>query len=175
MKKNRIFDTRGFMLIETLLVSLTISGILVYMYAQFTTINNSYQRLYQYNTPDSLYRVGAFKEFILNDDGAYNTINGYYSSMSHTSAKLITCEIVSNTASKKYCKELVDKIDADKIILTFDKFKKDNILSLLDSNSDEHAKLDKYLSSISNGTTYNKVRLIIMFNDGTIATALFKM
>lgn len=175
MKKNRIFDTRGFMLVETLLVSLTISGILVYMYAQFTTINNSYQRLYQYNTPDSLYRVGAFKEFILNDDSAYDKINEYYRNMSHSSAKLITCENFSNTASKNYCKKLVDKIGANKIILTFDKFNKSNILSLFNSNSDEYAKLDKYLSSISNGTTYNKVRLIIMFNDGTIATALFKM
>lgn len=174
MKKNRIFDTRGFMLIETLLVSLTISGILVYMYAQFTTINNSYQRLYQYNTPDAVYRVGAFKEFILNDDGAYNTINGYYGSMSHTSAKLITCEIVSNTASKNYCNKLVDKIGASKIILTVDKFQKDNILNLLDPNSDEYANLKKYLNAISSGES-NKCRLIIIFNDGSIATALFKM
>lgn len=169
MKKNRMFDTKGFMLVETLLVSLTISGILIYMYAQFSTINNSYQRLYQYNTSDSLYRVGALKEFML----TYNT--GNESIYKNLGAKLITCNniISSSGTNRTYCNKIVEEMEVSKIILTVDKFNKSTVLNLFASSTDERAKLDKYLNVISKGTS-NKYRLIVMFNDGSIATVLFK-
>ena len=84
MKKNRMFDTKGFMLVETLLVSLTIAGILVYMYSQFSTINSSYQRLYSYNNADNVYQVGAFREFMTR----YTRGSSVYNSLT---AKSINC------------------------------------------------------------------------------------
>ena len=45
MKKNVQLDKRGFLLVETLLVSLTIASILLYMYVQYSEITNSYKRL----------------------------------------------------------------------------------------------------------------------------------
>ena len=169
MKKNRMFDTKGFMLVETLMVSLTISGILIYMYAQFSTINNSYQRLYQYNTADSVYRVGALKEFLL----TYN--KGTESIYSSLSARKITCTniISSSGANRNYCNKIVEEAEIGTIILTVDNFNKSTVLNLFSSTSDDYVKLDKYLNAISKGTS-DKYRLIVLFNDGTIATALFK-
>ncbi len=66
MKKNTRLDTRGFLLIETLLVSLTIAGILLYMYVQYSRITDSYHRLSQYNSVEKLYRARCIKDFLAN-------------------------------------------------------------------------------------------------------------
>lgn len=84
MKKNTRLDTKGFLLMETLLVSLTIAGILLYMYVQYSRISDSYHRLSRYNSVENLYRTGNLKRLLAVDDedsfyanvDAGNSING---------------------------------------------------------------------------------------------------
>lgn len=172
MKKNRMFDTKGFMLVETLLVSLTISGILVYMYAQFSTINNTYQKLYSFNTANSLYRTAALREFMMN----YTSKNG--SLYSGLKAKTINCssmplaEKYNTTQYRNYCNSIVAAMDTKQIILTVDKFNEDTVIEQV-SDSEEKAKLRKFLNTVKRYSTEKK-RLIVIFNDGTMATVLFK-
>ncbi len=65
MKKNVQFDNRGFLLMETLLVSLTIAGILVYIFVQYSAIGDSYTRLYRYNTVNDIYHADALKRYLV--------------------------------------------------------------------------------------------------------------
>ena len=162
-----MFDTKGFMLVETLLVSLTISGILVYMYAQFSTINNAYQRLYDFSTANSLYRAATLREFMM----TYTNKNGVlYRGLV---AKTINCNNMSlATEDKNYCNGILGALDAKQLILTLDKFDEESVLDEV-ADTKEKTKLNKFLNTIKRYNT-NKKRLIIIFNDGTMATVLFK-
>lgn len=167
MKKARIFDTKGFMLVETLLVSLTVSGILVYMYAQFSTINSAYQKLYDYNTSSSLYRAAAFREFVMTYTSASSSIyNGL-------TAKTLTCDRMGlSTNDKNYCSGIYSALDIKQVILTVDQFDYNAVLNTV-SDSTTKAQLSKFLNTIKRHNTTKK-RLIVIFNDETMATVLFR-
>lgn len=77
MKKNTRLDTKGFLLMETLLVSLTIAGILLYMYVQYSRISDSYHRLARYNSVENLYRTGDLKRLLVieDEDSFYATVD----------------------------------------------------------------------------------------------------
>ena len=53
------------MLLETLIVSVSISGILIYLYMQFSTVNDSYHKSFKYNSVESLYKNADIKENII--------------------------------------------------------------------------------------------------------------
>ncbi len=77
MKKNTLLDTKGFLLMETLLVSLTIAGILLYMYVQYSRITDSYHRLSNYNSVEKLYRTGNLKRLLIieNEENFYDEVD----------------------------------------------------------------------------------------------------
>lgn len=174
MKKNRMFDTKGFMLVETLLVSLTISGILVYMYAQFSTINNSYQRLYDFNTPNSLYRAAALREFMMTYTNPGGTL---YTRLTSKSIKCVSgggySGMALDTRNQGYCNGLFEALDVKQVILTRDSFDEATVLGEI-SDETEKVKLKRFLNTVKRYSTAKK-RLIIIFNDGTMATVLFKI
>lgn len=173
MKKNRYIDTKGFMLVETLLVSLTIAGILIYMYAQFSTINDTYQRLYSYNTTEGLYHADVIKQFMVlyTESNPNNLYNGL-------KAKNITdCSFIANP-DKKYCESLVAEINAKFVILTNEDFSAPanrNAISNLftGTNKKYDTSLNKFFKQIVNDKGDN-YRLIIIYEDGSIATLLYK-
>lgn len=88
MKKSSKLDTKGFLLVETLLVSLTIASILLYMYVQYSKIADSYKRLNRYNTVEALYRTGTIKQILLT-----NASSSFYSTLSDK------CEKVTNSVA----------------------------------------------------------------------------
>lgn len=77
MKKSIHLDHKAFVLVETLLVSLTIAGILLFLYVQYSRVTDSYQRLSRYNTVESLYRTNNIKTVLLKkaNDSFYNMID----------------------------------------------------------------------------------------------------
>ena len=166
MKKNRMFDTNGFMLVETLLVSLTIAGILVYMYSQFSTINSSYQRLYNYNTTDTIYQAGAFREFMMR----YTEGSSIYSGLG---AKIISCSNLNlETANAEYCNMLYDAIDPELIILTKGQYDADTVLSNV-TNAENKTIVKNFLNTVEQGDS-NSYRLIILYKDDRVTTVQYK-
>lgn len=171
MKKSSYFGTRGFMLVETLLVSLTIAGILIYMYSQFSTINDTYQRLYNYNTTESLYHSDIMRQFLINYTKKTDTL---YTSLTTSKATDIKgCSFVSGV-DRTYCEALVGAMDVKKIILTYDDFKAsdrtDKILNI--AGNDDKVMVRNYLKQIES-VTENKYRIIVIFNNGNIASLIF--
>ena len=82
--------SKGFMLLETLMVSLTVTGLLIYVYTQYVKINDSYNDVYQYNTANEMYYLAYIRDDILNnapnslyrsvEDSSNGCIGGYDSS-----------------------------------------------------------------------------------------------
>lgn len=174
MKNKYFFDSKGFMLVETLLVSLTISGILIYMYAQFSTINNAYQKLYDYDTTDSLYRTASLREFLMTYTNVGKDV--YYSGLT---AKVVECwepAYPDQYTDEQMCNGIVSAMDAKLIILTMDNMNVNTVLNKVGSSLDnkERAKVEKYLATVLKDSSSSKYRLVVLYNDGTMATVLLK-
>ena len=60
MKKNNL----GFMLVETLIMSMIIIGLLVFMFIQFQNISTSYDKSFKYNTVNGLYITNEIKNYL---------------------------------------------------------------------------------------------------------------
>lgn len=172
MKKESYLNTRGFMLVETLLVSLTIAGILIYMYSQFSTINDTYQRLYNYNTTERLYHADIMRQFLVNytvkTDSIYTvTVNN------NKAVDIKNCSFVTGN-DRTYCDLLVTAMDVKKIILTYDDFKvSDRAEKILNQIAEEDRGLVKnYLKQIES-VNENKYRIIVLFKDDTISSLTF--
>ena len=64
MKKNN----QGFMLIEALIMSMVIIGVLVFMYIMFQNISNSYDKSFQYNTVTGLYIANEIRDYLYDNN-----------------------------------------------------------------------------------------------------------
>lgn len=63
---------KGFMLVETLVVSTLVSTVLIALYVQFNNIVKNFNRDFNYNSISNLYATQTIKKFILKDaDGNF--------------------------------------------------------------------------------------------------------
>mgnify|MGYP001035392841 CR=1 FL=1 len=63
---------KGFMLVETLVVSTLVSTVLIALYVQFNNIVKNFNRDFNYNSINNLYATQTIKKFILKDaDGNF--------------------------------------------------------------------------------------------------------
>lgn len=58
-------NKKGFMLLETLVVSTFILGILIFLFIQLSTIKRAYDTSFRYNTITGLYHAKEFSKFLL--------------------------------------------------------------------------------------------------------------
>lgn len=66
-----IKNQKGFAITEVLILSTVIIGVLVFMYAQFKSINRSYQYSFKYDTPEAMYLANNIVNFINEDKYDY--------------------------------------------------------------------------------------------------------
>ena len=71
-------DNRGFMLVEALVMSTVIVGVMVYMFIQFQSLNKNYDKSFKYNTVSGLYVTNEIKNYL----SARNVIDDLASSLS---------------------------------------------------------------------------------------------
>lgn len=57
--------SRGFALLETLIVSTIIASIMIYMFVQFNSLQNKYNESLRYNDVDDLYKLDSIKSYII--------------------------------------------------------------------------------------------------------------
>lgn len=70
MKKN----VKGFMLIETLVVSTIVTTVLVFLYVQFNNIVKNFNRELHYNSVNNLYILEGVKNYIINDESFFSSL-----------------------------------------------------------------------------------------------------
>lgn len=151
MKKN---NSKGFMLVETLIVTTFVCGVLIFLFIQFNNLSKNYENTYNYNSVEGLYSLNNIKKYIENDSQFILSIDlkdGYMD--------LTDCSLFTDT---KYCEKLF-KLEKIKVIyLTENNFDK-NIFSNLNN------KFKKFINMI-NSQGNEKYRILVEFEDSTFAT-----
>ena len=157
MKKK---NTKGFMLIETLIVTVFVAGVLIFMFVQFSKLSISYNEYYNYNTTESMYALDDIKHYIVSDSLIYTKIQTEIDSNKYLD--ITDCSDVANT---DYCTRLLELENINKVIVTSNKFNIDN----LNIDSEEFMNFMRKISSEGE----ESYRLIAKFNNGSFATIRF--
>lgn len=157
MKKNY---NNGFMLAETLIVTLFVASVLIFMFIQFTNLNRTYNESYTYNSIEDLYSLKNIREYIKSDSSAMSYINSNVTFKSFVD--ITKCEIF---VEKEYCLKLFELENINKIIITTNKVNYDLFVNY-------KTKFKKFINKI-NKQSNEKYRIIASFNNGRFATIRF--
>lgn len=159
MKKKQ----KGFVLVETLVVSLLVLAVLIFLFLQLNTININYQKSFRYNTVEGLYATNNMKTYILK--------NGYENLVKEINEQnpyidLTDCQtpLLENTSQ---CSNLIKALQIKKILFTTD-----NVEKLLVGNHQFEQKFLDFMQYIKTNQE-NKYRLIVSFENDTYATLKF--
>lgn len=161
MRKNTLLDTKGFLLMETLLVSLTIAGVLVYMYVQFSSIQDSYHRLYNYNSVEGLYHTEAIRHYLL-----VNADDAFFS-------RIDSNKVLKLTSSNSYLSTsdiwttLWNDLGIDDLYVTVIQS------GISEQVIDKNASFAPFLKTIDNSDSGSEYQILVKYNDGTFATVTF--
>ena len=147
----------GFVLLETLVVTVFISGVLVFLFTQFTSLNRKYEESYNYNAVEDIYALSNIYSYIKEDEFFYNQIvsnlDGYIN--------IKDCEFSTNI---EFCKKLFEYEEIDALLVTKNKFDKSD---MIDFDEDIMDFIDKIQPKGS-----EKYRLIAKFKHNVKAKIL---
>lgn len=161
MKK---LDNQGFMLTETLVVATFVIATLVFLYAQFRTINRSYTTSFKYNNAEELYALGNVSDY-LKLNGL--SVVGPAASLADDKYLDITSCPGRFLSETNYCTALIESLNIKKIIITSENLneikaniKNDNILS---------EEMKNFINSVNYDANGSNYFLIAEFKNGTFA------
>lgn len=160
-KKNK-----GFMLIETLVVSTFILGTLVFLYIQFINVKKSYEKSFRYNTVPNLYMTKNISEMLTLDD--YNSLDTKLSNNATKGYALVSCTDISSSI----CNTLISKSNIRYVLYTSDDLSiLKNYISTSGTNDPIFdPEFKKYLLQLQGGNISGRNRLIVYFGDTTFAS-----
>ncbi len=157
MKK---LNSKGFMLVETLIATIFVAGILIFIYIQFTNLNKLYNKSYTYNTVPDLYALEDVISYINSDTNILNYISSNIQSKGYLD--ITDC---NNFTKSEYCISLLDFENIDQLIVTTNDFDKSVF-------SDYDEKFNDFISKI-NPEGDEEYRVLAHFKDSTYATLRF--
>jgi len=147
----------GFMLVETLIVTTFVSGVLIFLFTQLVTLSNNYDNSYKYNTVEDLYSLRNIKDYLLNNMSSFDIIksevdeNGYI--------EITDCSMLNEP---NYCLKLFELEDIEAIFLTENYIDKE----LFNNYNDG---LKKFVNKID-GEDEKKYRILAEFKNSRYAT-----
>lgn len=155
---------KGFTLLETIVVSLFIGSVLLYLFTQLSNVSNNYDKSFSYNSVNNLYGASSVEKYLreigfseLKNDVDASAL-GYID---------ITDESGTTTGSNVVYSEIMNSISAKTVIIT-----KDDLTDLKDNleNKEFSEDFKKFIESTNNTPEINKYRLFVEFRDNTFAT-----
>ena len=152
---------KGFVLAETIIISVVIITALIVVYIQFITLNNSYNRSFKYNSVDDLYAVNNVVKFIESEslNTIINKLDSNYIDLSSCSADYFK--------EYNYCKTLLEYLDIKTVIFTYEDVTE--LKNELSQNNTLSEGMYTFIKTISTNKN-NKYRLIVEFNNDRYAT-----
>lgn len=147
----------GFMLVETLIVTTFVSGVLLFLFIQLATLNNNYDNSYKYNTIEDLYALRNIKNYISNDPSSLDIIKTHVDENGFL--EITDCSMFLEI---NYCLKLLELSNVKTIFITQNNINKD----LFNSYNDG---LKNFINKI-NGDGDNKYRILAEFNNSRYAT-----
>ncbi len=166
MKKSN----RGFTLVETLIVSAFIIGILIFLFSQFTKLKKSYDASFDNNTIPALYKARNINRYLYSVEGPEfitkleESENGYL--------EITDC---SNSYISKvsYCKKLFEELEVKHVFVTKEAIFKYEFQYYLKENTNTKysEKLYRFVKNLSvYNDNYDGYRIIVEFKDDGFAT-----
>ena len=155
--------TDGFMLAETLIVTIFVAGVLIFLFIQFSKISNSYNEYYKYNSSDRLYALDNIKYYLEDDTLAIS----YLTTNNIKFIDVTDCSIFSNSV---YCTRLLELENIEKLIITTNPID----INSIDISDDEMFRFIKksgnlatlsrtrWLTSLSPGGNWNAMKRILI-------------
>ena len=154
MKKNN----KGFLLVETLVVSTFCLTVLIVLFLQFKTLVVNYNTSFKYNTVEGIYNLGAVKRYFQDKNISLNDFS--------SNPYVYKGESFSNKCDN-FCKELVAAMDVKVLVYT------SSILSAnLRNDTNLSVGMRRFIAQLKDNADGN--RLIVEFNDGTYASITYK-
>ena len=179
MKKN---NCKGFILVETLVVTTFVAGVLIFLFVQFSKLSKAYEESYIYNTVEGLYALEDVRDFLDS-----STITSETTITDPTNEE----ETITITSTNKFIEYIKEQIETENYIditdcTLFDN--KDYCLNLLQSENIDRIFITK--NSIPNNITGYKegfqifiskinnegnepFRIVASFDNSTYATLRF--
>ena len=153
--------SRGFALVETLIVSTIIATILIYVFVQFNALQSEYNESFKYNDVDDLYKLDSIKSYInlLDNTAKTNIITKI------TSDDIIIMDKENNTYT------YITYFDNQNDLLT-NLGIKTLILTKADINNVDTSSLSKNIKDMIKriDNKSDNYRIIAEFNNGNAAT-----
>lgn len=165
MKKNN----RGFTLVETLVVSSFIVGILIFLFSQFSKLKKSYDASFEYNTVPALYKAKNINRYVL---AVGNDLLVTELEKSKTGFIDITECPMDYLEKIDYCSQLFSDLGVVSVLVAKeDSFKTGLQEYLRVNNTAYHEKLYQFVKQLSiNNENYDGYRFIVEFEDDNFAT-----
>lgn len=165
MKKNN----RGFTLVETLVVSSFIIGILVFLFAQFSKLKKSYDASFEYNTIPALYAGKNINRYIVRTNA-----NDLVEAIEETTTGFIDiteCPM-DYLESIDYCSKLFEDLGVITVLVTKESTFKTDLQDFLKVNNvTYHEKLYKFVKELSiNNDNYDGYRIILELDNDAFAS-----
>ena len=157
MKK---INNRGFMLAETLIVTVFVAGVLIYLYIQFSNLNNSYEDSYVYNTVEGLYALDDVKTYIESDNQVLEYIDTNIEELKYVD--ITNCSLFTDI---DYCESLLESENIKTIFITTNKVPDESIIQY----NEEFTTFIKKINKEGN----QSYRIVAEFNNYTYATLRF--
>lgn len=157
MKK---INNKGFMLVETLVATVIVIGVLIGLYTQFSSVLRTYNDSFKYNTVENLYSLDNISTFVVSD---YSAILQFDDELKDK--EFIDITNCSYFAETEYCTDLLKFENIRSLYVSHNSFDK----TKFKLDDEEFAKFIKKINPQEGGT----YRLIAAFNDGSFATIRF--
>lgn len=159
-------NNKGFMLLETLVVSAFVITILIYLYVQFVNLKNSYDKSLKYDSVSNIYSLKQVDSFINNNYGygefeeKIEKSQSNYIELYHNSCEL---EYFSNNNS--YCNKLMTDLNLKTLIMVNNRL--DDIKNDFKQHNPYSNGLLTYMKSIDPVLASKSYLLIAEFKDNT--------
>lgn len=158
--------SRGFALLETLIVSTIIASIMIYMFVQFNSLQNKYNESLRYNDVDDLYKLDSIKSYIISLSNEFK--QGLISKIESDSLVIIAKGDTTYT-NLEYIdnqEEMLKNLNIKNFIIT----KSDVSNISMDGLSKNIKNMIKKINNKS-----DNYRFIVEFDNENIATITFNM
>lgn len=151
-------NNKGFMLVETLIVSTFLLTVLLFIYIQFNNITKTYDASFKYNTVNGLYAVNNVVSYISNDG-----LDKLKTSSSSEPIDMTSCpsEYFNEV---DYCTRLLATLKVKKAVF----IDSDLTSKVKENNSLDQAIID-FIDYIGPDKT-SGYRVILEFNDNTLSS-----
>lgn len=154
MKKS---NNKGFMLIETLVVTVFVAGVLIFLYMQFSNLSKSYDESYIYNITEGLYALEDLRSYMKQNPSTMNYLEENIGNLKFID--LTDCSLFND---KTYCYNLMKLENIDKVFFSTNLLPK-NIINNYDEGFTNF--IDKIIEEGE-----EPYRLVASFNNNTYAT-----